>query len=335
MQSPRVVLTPNLYAVESPVPVSTPTHYDPRPLREGSRHKHTHSRGSSVSSLQVPTGSFPQTNYRRPTTPDTPPEQFDPQVYASLQQQYLELLAQNQILVHQHQQQQFQMQLQQQYPQHQYNLTAVYPAGTVAFLSPPRTPTIPPSSQYQQQYAAESPGTTYLYPIPQQVQDRHPVYGPSPRRSRFDTTDSTESSSTLPSSNTSYNPRSPSPATNSPSPASSESSWRRGHRRGKSSISVSGVKQLQPVRQPYGPPPMEKLIEEKAKKGVSNVTVVNFASRIRARAVSKLIQKSLERAAANGPPLTARLPPSDMKGKEAGSEGEEDYRDPKRRSALF
>lgn len=80
---------------------------------------------------------------------------------------------------------------------------------------------------------------------------------------------------------------------------------------------------------------MEKLIEEKAKKGVSNVTVVNFASRIRARAVSKLIQKSLERAAANGPPLTARLPPSDMKGKEAGSEGEEDYRDPKRRSALF
>ena len=88
---------------------------------------------------------------------------------------------------------------------------------------------------------------------------------------------------------------------------------------------------------------MEKLVEEKNKNAVAGVTVVNFASRIRARAVNKLIQKSLERAAAGGRmdngPMTARLPP-EKKGMEqigvVGSvQSEEEYRDPKRRSALF
>lgn len=235
----------------------------------------------------------------RPDTPESSPEQFDPQLYASLQQQYLELLTANQYLVQQHQQ----MRLQQQY------LAQVHP---LAFLSPPRTPVSTCYPQYTE---------TYLSPPHQFV---------SPRRSRFDTTESDPSrppsapappSVGVPVGGDGVR-RTPSPGT-SPSPASSESSWRRGHRRGKSSISINGsAKALQPVRQPYGPPPMDDLL-----RGKGNGQSLNFAARVRRKAVTKLLQAGMERKAGG---MTPGMPGTNP----LSGEAQEEF-DPRRRSALF
>ena len=310
--NPRIVLSPNNridgqnYAQN---------YYNPRQSRG---HKHQHSRGSSVSSLQVPMAPSPA---MRPDTPDSPPDSFDPQLYASLQQQYLELLATNQYLVQQHQHQQLQL-------QQQYNIAhQIHP---LAFLSPPRTPV----SASVPQYIHDSPSTTYLSPG---IQERH--YFQSPRRSRFDTNESESLAPTPPTTDVPF--RAPSPAT-SPSPASSESSWRRGHRRGKSSITINGsaLKPLQPIRQPVGPPPMETLLENKA----SGAQSPNFASRLRRKAVNKLMQAGLERkqggSGSGSPgPNVPHFTFQDAQGKESPepsveSGSDEDF-DPRRRSAMF
>ena len=120
---------------------------------------------------------------------------------------------------------------------------------------------------------------------------------------------------------------------------SSESSWRRGHRRGKSSLSINGSlpKQLQPIRQPFGPPPMETLLENKA----SGAQSPNFASRLRRKAVNKLMRAGLERKNGGGSP-SSNVPHftfHDAQGKESPelsveSGSDEDF-DPRRRSAMF
>jgi hypothetical protein len=250
----------------------------------------------------------------RPDTPDSPPQSFDPQLYASLQQQYLELLATNQYLVQQHQHQQHQLQL-----QHQYNM--VNQINTLAFLSPPRTPV----SAYLPQYTHDSPSTAYLSPGP----ERHHL--PSPRRSRFDTS---ESDSSVPPTDV-RSLRSPSP---SPSPASSESSWRRGHRRGKSSITINSntPKQQQPIRQPYGPPQMETLLAHKATGAQSP----NFASRMRRKAVNRLMQAGLERKQGGYGTGVPQFTFRDDQGQESpepsiNESGSEEEFDPRRRSAMF
>jgi hypothetical protein len=294
--NPRIVLSPNNH-------IDGQNYYNPRQSRG---HKHQHSRGSSISSLQVPMG---QTSMMRP---DTPPESFDPQLYASLQQQYLELLATNQYLVQQHQQQQQQIQLQQQ-----FNLAhQIHP---LAFLSPPRTPV----TACLPQYTHDLP-STYLSPGPERYQFQ------SPRRSRFDTN---ESEFSVPPTEPPH--RSPSP---SPSPASSESSWRRGgHRRGKSSITINGgaPKQPQPIRQPYGPPPMETLLANKA----SGAQSANFSSRLRRKAVNRLMQAGLERKQGSPGPNVPHFTFQDDQGKESPEPSEEttsdEEFDPRRRSAMF
>jgi hypothetical protein len=265
----------------------------------------------------------------RPATPDTPPETFDPQVYLSLQQQYLELLAQNQYLVQQAQQQQlhqFQIQQQINLAQHQQQM---YP---LAFLSPPRTPV---TAAIPQQYVHDSPSTAYLTPGAERYQFQ------SPRRSRFDTNESQSSASSVPTADIPL--RSPSPGT-SPSPASSDSSsaWRRGHRRGKSSISINAnvPKQAQPIRQPYGPPPMETLLANKA----SGAQSANFATRLRKKAVNRLMQINLERKNGGTSPGPATSIPQlsfqDTQGRDSPEvtpveSGSEEDDDPRRRSALF
>jgi len=289
-QNPRILLSAN----NGPTVAGDP--------RQSRGHKHQHSRGSSLSSLRVPASPAP---FVRPLTPDSPPETFDPQVYLSLQQQYLELLAQNQYLVQQAQQQQ----LQQLQMQQQINLAQqqrMYPLG---FLSPPRTPV---TACVPQQYVNDSPSTAYLIP----GQERNQFQ--APRRSRFDTSESESSVTSALSADLPL--RTPSPGT-SPSPASSESSsaWRRGHRRGKSSISINAnaPKQAQPIRQPYGPPPMETLLETKA----SGARSPNFASRLRKKAVNRLMQIGLERkngGTSPGPsPSVPHLSFQDMLGKES------------------
>lgn len=288
--NPRIVLSPNGYDGQN--------YYAPRQARG---HQHQHSRGSSVSSLQIPRAPSPG---KRPDTPDSLPDSFDPQLYASLQQQYLDLLATNQYLVQQHHQQQLQM-------QQQYNMG--HQVHQLAFLSPPRTPV----SAYSPQYVVDSP-SPYLSPGPERQRF------PSPRRSRFDQTSDQEDPQLT----------GPSPAT-SPSPASSESSWRRGHRRGKSSIS-NGNTAKQPIRQPYGPPPMETLLENKA----SGAQSPNFASRLRRKAVSRLMLAGMERRQSPQSPTVPGFSFHDMQGTvspepqaEAGSD--DDVFDPRRRSALF
>ena len=297
--NPRIILSPNNH-------IDGQNYYNPRQSRG---HKHQHSRGSSVSSLQVPMG---QSSMMRPPTPDSPPESFDPQLYASLQQQYLELLATNQYLVQQHHQQRLQL-------QQQYNMAhQIHP---LAFLSPPRTPV----SACLPQYTHDSP-SAYLSP----GQERHQFQ--SPRRSRFDTS---ASESSVPPTNAPLRSPSPSP---SPASTSSESSWRRGHRRGKSSITINGnaPKQLQPVRQPFGPPPMESLLASKA----SGAQSPNFASRLRRKAVNRLMQAGLERKQGGSPgPNVPHLKFQDDQGKESPepsveSESDEEF-DPRRRSAMF
>jgi len=302
--NPRIVLSPNNY-------VEGQQYYAPNHNQRQSRgHKHQHSRGSSVSSLQVPMAPSP---VMRPDTPDSPPDAFDPQLYASLQQQYLELLATNQYLVQQHQQ----IQLQQQ-----YNLAhQIHP---LAFLSPPRTPV---SACLPPQYIYDSP-SGYLSPGPERYQFQ------TPRRSRFDTCDSESSAQSA----ADVPLRAPSPA-NSPSPASSESSWRRGHRRGKSSISVNGnaPKLPQPIRQPYGPPPMETLLANKA----SGTQSPNFHSRMRRKAMNRLMQVGLERKQSSPGPGVPHLAFQDPHGDDSvestpveASSGDDEF-DPRRRSALF
>ena len=305
MQSPnpRIVLSPNNF-------VDGQQYYTPNHNQRQSRgHKHQHSRGSSVSSLQVPMAPSP---IMRPDTPESQPDSFDPQLYASLQQQYLELLATNQYLVQQHQQ----IQLQQQ-----YNLAQqIHP---LAFLSPPRTPV---SACLPPQYIHDSP-SGYLSPGPERYQFQ------SPRRSRFDTCDSAS-----PAHGAADVPfRAPSPA-NTPSPASSESSWRRGHRRDKSSISVNGSlpKQTQPIRQPYGPPPMETLLANKA----AGTQSPNFHSRMRRKAMNRLMQVGLERKQNSPGPGVPHLAFQDPQGKDSeestpvDAESGDEF-DPRRRSALF
>lgn len=309
MQSsnPRIVLSPN-----NNNHIDARNYYNPQRSRGGG-HKHQHSRGSSVSSLQVPLG---QSSTMRPDRPDSPPESFDPQLYASLQQQYLELLVTNQYLVQQHQQQQIQL-------QQQYNIA--HQIQPLAFISPPRTPVTACLPQYN---TYDSPSATYLSP----GQERY--HFQSPRRSRFETSES--ETSVAPTPDTTTGPlRSPSP---SPSPASSESSWRRGHRRGKSSISINGnaPKQPQPIRQPYGPPPMETLLANKA----SGAQSANFSSRLRRKAVNRLMQAGLERKQGNSPgPSVPHFMFQDDQGKESPEPSietvsDEEF-DPRRRSAMF
>jgi hypothetical protein len=306
MQSPnpRITLSQNNF-------VDGQQYYTPNHNQRQSRgHKHQHSRGSSVSSLQVPMAPSP---VMRPDTPESPPDSFDPQLYASLQQQYLELLATNQYLVQQHQQ----IQLQQQY-------NIAHHIHPLAFLSPPRTPV---SACLPPQYIHDSP-SSYLSPGQERYQFQ------SPRRSRFDTCDS--ESSARSAADVPF--RAPSPA-NSPSPASSESSWRRGHRRGKSSISVNGnaPKQPQPVRQPYGPPPMETLLANKA----AGTQTPNFHSRMRRKAMNRLMQVGLERKQSSPGPGVSHLAFQDARGEDSvegtpvESESGDDEFDPRRRSALF
>jgi hypothetical protein len=307
-QNPRIVLSANNVPSDA---------YAPRQSRG---HKHQHNRGSSVTSLRVPVSPAP---FVRPLTPDSPPETFDPQVFLSLQQQYLELLAQNHYLVQQAQQQQLlQLQMQQQINMAQQQ--QIYPH---AFLSPPRTPV---TACLPQQYVHDSPSKAYLTPGQERYQFQ------SPRRSRFDPSESESSVSSAPPSD--VPPRTPSPGT-SPSPASSESSsvWRRGHRRGKSSISINAnvPKPVQPIRQPYGPPPMETLLETKA----SGAQSPNFASRLRRKAVNRLMQIGLERKnGGTSPGPTTSVPQNsvqDTQEKESHVESGSEEDDPRRRSALF
>src|SRR5262245_27485922 len=110
---PRIVLSPNGH-VEG--------QYNAQQRQPVRAHKHQHSRGSSTSSLQIPRPTYHDV---RPDTPESLQDPVDPQTLASLQQQYLDLLATNQYLY----------QLQQQ--QH-YNVTQQY--QQMPFLSPPRTP---------------------------------------------------------------------------------------------------------------------------------------------------------------------------------------------------
>jgi len=299
--NPRIVLSPNSH-------VENQNYYAPR---QPAGHKHGHNRGSSVSSLHVPKAPSP---VRRPDTPESLPDSFDPQHYASLQQQYLELVAANQYLVQQHQQQQLLLQLQQQ-----YNMT--HQMHPLAFLSPPRTPV---SASLPGQYDSPS---GFLSPGP----ERHQFQ--SPRRPHFD--QFINSKPQEPASSADPQFRVPSPAT-SPSPASSESSWRRGHRRGKSSISISGnaPKQVQPIRQPYGPPPMETLEANKASGAQSS----NFASRLRRKAVNRLMQAGIERR--HGSPVVPNFSFHDAQGKVTPESlspetGSDDDFDPRRRSAMF
>jgi len=186
-------------------------------------------------------------------------------------------------------------------------------AHQLAFLSPPRTPV----SAYSPQYIPVDSPSPYLSPGPERQRF------PSPRRSRFDQYTSEEP--------TELQLSSPSPAT-SPSPASSESSWRRGHRRGKSSISNNG-NVIKPIRQPYGPPPMETLLENKA----SGAQSPNFASRLRRKAVSRLMLAGMERRQS---PSVPGFSFHDAQGKEspepqAEAVSDDDVFDPRRRSALF
>ncbi len=296
--NPRILLSPNSY-------VESQNHYAPR---QTVGHKHGHNRGSSVSSLQIPKAPFP---VMRPDTPESLPDTFDPQLYASLQQQYLELLATNQYLVQQHHQQQLQLQLQQQ-----YNMTQqIHP---FAFLSPPRTPV---SASLPPHYDSPS---GFLSPGP----ERHQFQ--SPRRPHFDQFITKQEPTAVEAPQ-----RVPSPAT-TPSPASSESSWRRGHRRGKSSISINAnaPKQLQPIRQPFGPPPMETLLANKANGAPSP----NFASRLRRKAVNRLMQAGIDRR--HGTPVVPNFAFQDTQGKETPESlspetGSDDDFDPRRRSAMF
>jgi hypothetical protein len=255
-------------------------------------YNHQHNRGSSISSRHIPSPAFPQ----RPDTPESQEPGVDPQVYASLQQQYLELLATNQYL--------YQLQQQQQYNAGQYN--------QMAFLSPPRTPV----SSFSPQFAHESM-TGYLSPNP----ERHQFQ--SPRRQRFD-----ESSEYV-----DYPVRVPTPA-KSPSPVSSDSSRvTRGHRRGKSSISIGGnmLKLLPPIRQPIGPPPMEALLA----KRVSGEQSPNFSSRLRQKAVNRLMQAGMERKLGGVPQFEVRdergQVPATTEGEETGLSRQRTVR----RSALF